>query len=74
VVYLRVMDFVVNLVVWFAAYGLQALIFCAVALLIIVPVLGLLFVIRAVWRRVSPYEPPAGFDPVLGLRDRLEQL
>jgi hypothetical protein len=66
-------NFVGNVIAWFLAYGLQAAIFCAAALLIAIPGLGLLLTIRAVWRRVSPYEPPP-WGEVPTLRDRLERL
>lgn len=68
-----VISTVSDLVAFFLAYGLQALLFCAAALLIVVPGLGLLLLVRAVWRRVSPYEQPE-WGEVPTLRDRLENL
>lgn len=62
-----------DLIAFFAGYGLQALLFCALVAAIVIPGLGLLLLIRSGWRRLSPYEPPP-FGAVPSLRDRLERL
>lgn len=73
-VYLRFMYATVSdLIAFFLGYGLQALLFCAAMLVIVLVGLPVLLAIRAGWRRVSPYEPPS-FGAVPSLRDRLERL
>lgn len=65
--------FFLGIAAFFASYGLQAVVVFGAMLLIGLPLLGLLLLIRATWRRISPYEPPP-FGAYPSLRDRLERL